>query len=140
MTDDKELRSRIRDICEVDDRYSPEAYFFVQAAVGFTLQILEQQPEDKPRHISGPELLNGIRAMALEQFGPLARTVFTDWGVTCCRDFGCIVFNMVDHSLLSARKNDSIADFEDGYDFAEAFDQPFRPAGRVVQVPVIDVT
>ena len=49
------------------------------------------------------------------------------WNVTKCRDFGDIVFNLVDHGILGRTENDSLSDFEDGYNFQEAFEGPFLP-------------
>jgi uncharacterized repeat protein (TIGR04138 family) len=83
------------------------------------------------RHVSGQELLGGIRQFALEQFGPMAQTVFEDWGVRNCQDFGEIVFNMVEIGLLAKRDTDSREDFLAGYDFQEAFRKPFLPASKL---------
>ncbi len=126
----------IRRICHEDPRFHAGAYHFVQAAVAFTQEQLAAQGHQG--HISGPQLLEGIRQMALRDYGPLTRAVLADWGVTTTHDFGCIVFNMVRHQLLGARKSDKLTDFDDVYDFADAFEAPFRPEGRRLDLPVID--
>jgi len=46
-------------------------------------------------------------------------------------DFGNMVFNMVEIGLLAKTENDSQADFEDGYDFIDAFRKPYLPASRL---------
>ena len=61
----------------------------------------------------------------------MALTVFEEWGIHNCRDFGEIVFNMVNHGLLKKTEEDSLADFEGGYDFEEAFRKPFLPTGKI---------
>jgi uncharacterized repeat protein (TIGR04138 family) len=106
-----------------DPRYTAEAYAFVRAGLDFTVRRMES-----PRHISGGELLEGIREFALEEFGPMSRTVLAEWGITCTEDVGEIVFNMVEAGLLGKTDEDSREDFAGGYDFDQAFQQPFRPA------------
>ncbi len=109
----------IDQITAKDARYKPEAYSFVMTALNYTLKKFK-----KPRHITGRELLEGIRAYAIEQFGPLTRTVFEYWGITSTEDFGHIVFNLVEAKLLSKTEEDSIDDFKNAYDFKDAFDAP----------------
>ena len=109
-----------------DSRYMAEAYFFVRDALDHTVRQLEN-----PRHISGQELLGGIREYALEEYGPVTKRVLSEWGINECIDFGNIVFNLVNAGLLGKTDEDSIADFSGGYDFAEAFSKPFRPSEPV---------
>lgn len=101
--------------------YRPEAYQFTMAALNYTVKKLK-----KPRHISAEELLEGIRQYALEQFGPMARTVLEHWGVTCSEDFGEIVFDLVEVGLLGKTEKDSREDFKNGYDFKVAFDRGYK--------------
>ncbi len=114
-------------ILKTDQRYTAEAYLFVREGLDHTVRQL-----DKPRHVSGQELLEGIREYALQEFGPVTKRVLSEWGIRGCVDFGNIVFNLVNHGLLGKTDEDSIEDFMHGYDFTEAFIQPFRP----VQKPV----
>lgn len=108
----------IERIVEADNRYKVEAYRFVMEALGFTLSKLE-----KRRHVSGQELLEGIKEFGLRQFGPMTRTVFEEWGIRRTEDFGEIVFNMVEAGLMGKTDTDSKDDFKNGYDFKEAFDK-----------------
>ena len=88
------------------------------------------------RHVTGQELLGGIREFALQQFGPMAKTLLEEWGVRCCQDFGEIVFNMIEVGWLAKTEKDSRADFSGGYDFDEAFVKPFLPKSKqAVQAP-----
>jgi len=112
-----------------DPRYQRDAYFFVKDALDFTQKIVNKNTAIRPRHVTGQELLGGIRDFALAQFGPMTVTVFEEWGVHSCTDFGEIVFNMVESKLLAKTENDTRDDFKNGYDFEEAFRQPFLPAG-----------
>ncbi len=105
-----------------DPRYTNDAYGFVRAGLDFTVRSLENQ-----RHVSGQELLKGIREFTLKEFGPMAKTVLNGWGIMCTEDIGEIVFNMVETGLLGKTDEDNRADFANGYDFDKAFRDPFRP-------------
>lgn len=120
-----------------DPRYLRDAYVFVREALDYTQKVVtkagreaREGSKDEIRHVSGNELLAGIRSFALEQFGPMTLTVLNEWGLHRCEDFGEIVFNMVDNHLLAKTKDDSRADFKGGYNFEEAFRQPFLPPSR----------
>ena len=117
------LEDLLEPILTRDVRYTAEAYFFVRDALDHTVRQLE-----KPRHISGQELLDGIRKYALGEFGPVTQRVLSEWGINECIDFGHIVFNLVNEGLLGKTDEDSLDDFSNGYDFTEAFLHPFRPS------------
>jgi len=110
-----------------DPRYNREAYLFLREALEFTQRHVKRE-SDLTRHVSGRELLDGIREFALKEYGPMTMLVLEEWGVRRCEDFGEIVFNMVDHQILKTTDNDTREDFKGGYDFAVAFRAPFRPA------------
>ena len=112
-----------------DQRYTREAYLFVREALDHTQKAKKDTPGNV-RHVSGQELLNGIRDFALAHYGPMAITLLEEWGIHKCQDFGDIVFNMVDIGWLAKTEQDSRADFQDGYDFHEAFRRPFLPADK----------
>ena len=114
-----------------DPRFQRDAYHFVRESLDYTQKLISKENRGNVRHISGQELLDGIRQFALQQFGPMVVTVLEEWGVKNCRDFGDIVFNMVEHSLLAKTEKDTRDDFNNGYDFTDAFRKPFWPAGRL---------
>lgn len=99
-----------------EPRYAREAYGFVVGALGATVQALPPARLADParRHLSGRELLAGVVSLARGEFGPLAPTVFREWGVTANEDVGRIVFQLVESGQLSAREEDTIDDFRDG--------------------------
>jgi uncharacterized repeat protein (TIGR04138 family) len=117
-----------------DTRYHRDAYYFVRDALDVAQKKFAKAGgragKDKPAHVSGQQLLEGIRAHALEQFGPLTLMVLEEWGIRRGEDFGEIVFNMVESSLLGKTENDSREDFKGGYDFHEAFRKPYLPKGK----------
>jgi uncharacterized repeat protein (TIGR04138 family) len=120
----------LEQILAKDSRFTREAYVFVREALDYTQKLIGKENRGSIRHITGQELLDGIRQFALQQFGPMAATVFEEWGVITCRDFGEIVFNMVEISLLAKTEKDTRDDFQNGYDFTDAFRKPFWPAGK----------
>lgn len=110
-----------------DPRFSRDAYGFVREALDFTQKLISKENRGNIRHVTGTELLDGVRQYALQQFGPMAATVFEEWGVVECKHFGEIVFNMVEIGLLAKTERDTRADFQNGYDFTDAFKKPFWP-------------
>jgi len=118
-------------ICKEDPRFDRKAYDFVRLGLDHTVKELKKKEgarATRSRHVSGPELLDGLRVYALEQFGPLAKTVLDSWGVRRCTDFGDIVFNLIEYNVFSKTENDRREDFADLYTFEEAFVKPFLPA------------
>jgi uncharacterized repeat protein (TIGR04138 family) len=113
-----------------DPRYHRDAYLFVREALDYTQKTIGKDPRGRIRHVTGQELLAGIREFALQQFGPMSKTVLEEWGVHSSQDFGEIVFNMVEVEWLAKTDKDSRADFAHGYDFDEAFRQPFLPKSK----------
>jgi len=111
----------------LDPRYHRDAYLFVREGLDYTQQQICKQETGSPRHVGGQELLGGLRAYGLEQFGPMTLMVLTEWGIYCCEDFGEIVFNMVESRLLAKTDDDCREDFRGGYDFLDAFRKPFLP-------------
>ena len=108
-------------------KYAPAAYHFIRRALDHSLRKLKREEMDRPAHVSGKELLEGFRDLALEEYGPLARTVLEDWGITQCSEVGEVVFQLVRMGVLGKNDNDVIEDFKEIWTFAEAFDAPFRP-------------
>lgn len=125
---DSEVSELMQTILRRDPRYTAEAYEFVRSGLDYTVRRL-----DKPRHVSGKELLEGIREFALGEFGPMSRTLLEEWGITSTEDVGEIVFNMVETGLLGKTEEDNREDFADGYDFDEAFQKPYRPEFSTVR-------
>jgi uncharacterized repeat protein (TIGR04138 family) len=122
----------LEQILAKDPRYRRDAYLFVRDALDFTQKTATRERREG-LHVSGQELLNGIRDYALAQFGPMAITVLEDWGIMRCEDFGEIVFNVVEAGLFSTTDKDSREDFRGGYDFEEAFRKPFLPQNKILK-------
>ncbi len=115
-----------------DVRYTREAYHFLKDALDFTQKTIGKENHGGSRHhVTGQELLDGLRQYSLQQFGPMTVTVFEEWGVLSCKDFGELVFNMVESGLLAKTDRDSRDDFQNGYDFTDAFCKPYWPESRL---------
>ena len=117
MDTPEKILEKIQKLIDSNPQYKFEAYSFMLAALHYTMSSF---PE--PRHITGREFCEGIRRYAIDQFGPLARTVLEYWGIKKTLDFGKIVFALVDVGLMRKTEEDSLDDFKDAYDFRQAFD------------------
>ena len=125
----KEFPEVVMEICETDPRYSPETYSFVREGLDHTLKLLKRNNTHGAKsHVTGQELLNGLREYTLNEFGPMSKTVLNDWGIKSCEDFGTIVFNLVNAGVLGKTDSDSLNDFKGGFNFDDAFVTPFRPS------------
>lgn len=105
-----------------DPRYHANAYRFVLAALQFA-----QKKMGGRRHISGKELLGGIKDYAWAEFGSMALTVFNEWGLKNTRDFGNIVFNLVELEEIKKTDDDTIEEFDEVYEFADVFRAEAEP-------------
>jgi uncharacterized repeat protein (TIGR04138 family) len=110
-----------------DARYNRDVYAFIRDALDYTVKQQKKNKEGVSRHVTPGQLLDGIRAYAVKEFGPMVPTVFGYWNVKSCEDLGHIVFNMIRKEILGKNETDTIEQFRDGYDFHEAFVAPFLP-------------
>jgi uncharacterized repeat protein (TIGR04138 family) len=120
-------------ICKEDPRFDRKAYDFVRLGLDHTVKELRKKDAaraEMSRPVSGPEWLDGLRSYALDQFGPLTKTVLNAWGVDRCSHFGEIVFNLIEYNVFSKTESDRREDFSDIYDFDTAFVKPFQPTRR----------
>ena len=113
-----------------EGRYDAHAYFFLKDSLDFTLKRVMEETGGKGRHVSGKELLEGFRDLALEQFGPMAATLMDEWGVMECRDVGNMVFLLIEEQVFGRQESDKPEDFDSAFDFRKALREPFLPAGR----------
>ena len=133
MQQDPDLAEIISLICKDDPRFDRKAYDFVRSGLDQTVKDLRKKDAgraERSKHVSGAELLEGLRVYALDQFGPLAKTVLNAWGLKRGSDFGEVVFNLIDYNVFSKTENDRREDFADTYDFDDAFVKPFEPTRK----------
>jgi len=109
-------------IARQDGRFSPRAVDFVYEGLG----SIAGKKASEPVHVSGPQLCQALRRLALEKWGRLAPLVLATGGVKTTRHFGEIVYLLIDHKWMKRQPSESIEDFEDVYDFEEVFKKRFR--------------
>jgi uncharacterized repeat protein (TIGR04138 family) len=148
-----EISNPLYDLMQQDDRYKPEAYEFIRMALAFAHDVMEcgslskedlaeltrdvTSDDDIPEeaHLTGQELCEAIRKLALMQFGFMTKTVLNSWGIHETLDFGELVYNMIEAGLMKKSKTDSKSDFADVYDFETAFVEGFE----IADVGAIDI-
>jgi uncharacterized repeat protein (TIGR04138 family) len=118
-----------------DPRYERRAYFFLRDALDRTVNAVRkaEAKSGQPRgtnHVTGQELLEGIREHALQQFGPMAHLVLSQWGLKRCSDFGEMVYQLIEFGVFSKTDTDRKEDFADIFSFEDAFVKPFLPKTR----------
>lgn len=107
-------------LMERNPRFHGKAYMFVLSSLHHVLEEL-----DEPRHVSGPELAEGVRLLAIERFGLLARTVLEYWGIHSTLDMGEVVFALVEAGILTKQPEDQLQDFRGLFDFEDAFERNY---------------
>jgi len=107
------------DIVAEDDRYAARAYALLMDVVSYLTR--------QSGHASGTEILNEFRERALDQYGPMAYTVLTEWGVRRTEDIGAMMFNLSESGRVQREEDDTSAPFVEGYDFRETFLGPYLP-------------
>lgn len=116
-----ELVRVIEELAEQKGRFRPEAYFFLLRSLEYTRRRLQ-----RPGHVTGRELAEGARDLAIEEFGPMAFDVLGHWGLTRTIDLGQIVYDLIEAELLRKTDDDSLEDFAGVYDFREALEKGYR--------------
>ena len=116
------MKNRLEEIAREDGRFSPQAMKFVHEGLGYTAKKVVAEPG----HVSGQALSEGLKRLAIKKWGRLAMLVLNSWGVKTTRDFGEIVYLMINHKRMSAQPADSIDDFHDVYDFKTVLKDQFE--------------
>jgi len=139
------FRDELARIIASDPRYTIEAYAFTLEALHHArAQKLKGKSRDpdqerssqpargarssssqskKPRgsdHVTGRELCEAVRKLALRQFGLLAAIVLGHWGVRSTSDIGEIVYNLIAAGDLEKTPDDSRSDFDNVFNFETA--------------------
>lgn len=125
-----EPKTTLEELVAQVDRYPIEAFVFVNEAVAHTVRKIhgERTSPEQNMHVSGRQLCDGFRELAIVRWGMLAGTVLRRWNMRSTADIGRIVFAMVEHNFMSKTDQDSPEDFREVYDFRAAFD----PAGYCI--------
>ncbi|MDD5459367.1 MAG: hypothetical protein PHF37_08250 [Phycisphaerae bacterium] len=118
----KTTKEKLDTIAKKDGRFSPDAIKFVYEGLSYTGKNIVVETG----HVSGKQLCEGLRRLAVEKWGRLAKLVLNEWDIKTTRDFGEIVYLMIRHKWMSAQPADTIDDFDNVYDFDEVFKNQFR--------------
>ncbi len=128
----------IAELLRHDRRYRFDAYLFVFEALRYAQDKMglgaegaidadaDDPDEEVERHVTGQQLCGAMRRYAHEQYGRLAKQVLNHWGVTSTSDFGEIVYNLIEIGQMKSRPEDRREDFDDVFDFDEAFEHGFQ--------------
>lgn len=119
----------VENLLRREARFAREAYALVRDSLNHSMVESAKEHKADAAHLRGPDLLSGFRKYLLGQFGPMVPTLLASWGITCTRDVGEIVFLLIEEGIFSKSEEDSLADFENVYDFHTAFVAPFLPDG-----------
>lgn len=115
--------------CRRDARYRFGAYEWLLAeGLEYTTREFLKLTDKTRRHMSGREIALGLRQLALVQFGPLARDVWEHWGIRATRDWGEVVYNLINAGLLHKTDSDRIEDFDDVYPLDSLGEYPQSPS------------
>lgn len=115
-------------IYEADNRFDPEAYYFLRDAIDRTAQKLGRTgPHAENHHVTGRELSEGFRDCMLEDFGPMASAVAEEWGIGQSEDIGAMVYNLIEAGAFTKTPADRKADFKGIFNLLDALESPYRP-------------
>ncbi len=117
----------IEEIILEDGRYPLEAVQFVREGLNHTIQMFHPEKEPGQRqHVGGDQLCEGMKHLAMKRWGFMARSVLKGWNITSTRDFGEIVFLLVDSGWMMKESQDCIEDFDNVFDFQEVLERDYE--------------
>ena len=121
------MKKTIEEIAQEDGRYDGRALKFVFEGLASTIDEYRKQedPGQPPRHISGQELAWGLARLAQKRWGRLAAMVLEQWGIHTTRDFGEIVYLMIDSGWMTSQETDTVEDFDNVFGFTEVLEEQY---------------
>jgi uncharacterized repeat protein (TIGR04138 family) len=138
MSKEPSKQDLLAKVLEKDSRYPVEAYHFVSQAVKLIArEVMAKRKNVNNRHITGLQLLNGMKQLLLGKYGCMVIDVLTAWNIYTTDDIGNIVFNLAEVQLLGTSENDRREDFHNRFSFHDAFVTPFMPTKRIKPMPFI---
>lgn len=110
----------MEEVIVTDGRYPPEAYAFLHEALSAAVKEAHGEPMPAQRHVTGQQICQAIRKLALERWGMLASAVLEKWNIRSTIDFGEMVYLLIEHNFMKKTEEDGIEDFRDVFSFDEA--------------------
>ena len=122
-------------IQQKDPRFKPDAYFFLRDSLEHTVKTMRKDELIEHSHVTGRELLDGMKEFAIEEFGSMSLPVLESWGIHSGRDVGAMVYNLIKEEAFGKSEEDHPNDFEGWLEFDAAFVEPYRPTRQVLARP-----
>jgi uncharacterized repeat protein (TIGR04138 family) len=128
------LRNELAAVLARDPRYTFQAYAFILEALEYSKSLKlrkSQRTRDgnksapRSQHVSGGELCEALRCLALDHYGLMALAVLRLWGIQSTSDVGEIVYNLIASGDLEKTPSDSRSDFDSVFDFEKVFRRDF---------------
>jgi uncharacterized repeat protein (TIGR04138 family) len=113
------------------ESYDSGAYYFLKDALDFTVRRVMESNDGKHRHVAASELLVGFRDFAIQEFGPMASTMMTEWGINTCSDIGSMVFELITEGVFGKQDSDTREDFSEIFPLIESLEAPFSPSKQL---------
>ncbi len=111
--------------------YDSGAYYFLKDTLDFTVRRAMESNDGKHRHVAASELLIGFRDLAIQEFGPMASTMMTEWGIKSCSDIGAMVFQLIEEGVFGKQDSDTLEDFSEIFPLIETLEAPFKPKNEL---------
>ncbi|MDB4054965.1 hypothetical protein N8314_01605 [Akkermansiaceae bacterium] len=111
--------------------YDSGAYYFLKDTLDFTVRRVMESNDGKHRHVAASELLIGFRDLAIQEFGPMASTMMTEWGIKSCSDIGAMVFQLIEEGVFGKQDSDTLEDFSEIFPLIETLEAPFKPKNEL---------
>jgi len=117
----------VKAVISQDAKYNMGAYYFLKDALDFTVKRVIENNDGEHRHVAASELLIGFRDLALQEFGPMASTMMSEWGLRSCNDIGTMVFQLIQEGVFGKQDSDTMEDFAELFPLIETLEAPFLP-------------
>ena len=118
-----EEKQSMEEVILSDGRYPPEGYAFLHEGLSIAAKKVHgvTAPQTGEHHVTGQQICEALRELAIERWGMMAKTVLGKWNIRATIDFGNMVYLMIDHGFMHKTEDDSLEDFREVFDFEEAF-------------------
>lgn len=110
------LDAKLRQIASSDAALTFEAYKFVSEAVSHAIH--KHRTPSGVRHVGASEIMEASAELAFSSYGLVGNEVLRGWGLKSPVDFGRVVFNLIEHRVLSRSEDDNPEDFELEFDMS----------------------
>jgi len=118
----KQNKREIDMVISDDGRYKMEAFGFLHEGLARAVRNIYGEKKVPNGHVSGRQLCEGIRDLAIERWGMVAPVVLRKWGINGSIDFGNMVYLLIKHGFMRKTDEDNVEDFRNIFDLDKDFD------------------